>query len=262
LGARSNRETAVVDVCIGLTGRTPEYGLHLDENRYGTVLVEMEIGGRTLASWEYPVLGYFLGKTLGGDIGVVVGLAGSPTMDELKSMLAAAAASGPLALVHLVGITPEARSKEQAFGPNQPTRNVSVTGEVLKATQNEMCTVKNAKIDLVAVGCPHYSIVEIQKVKELLAGRKVSPNTEFWIYTTKQIRDLAERMGILAEFAGLGVKIATETCMLISPVETWGFKTLMTDSGKCSYYAPMQCKTDVVFGSTAECVEAAVSGRV
>jgi hypothetical protein len=262
LGARSNRETAVVDVCIGITGRTPEYGLHLDENRFGTVLVEVEIGGRALATWEYPVLGYFLGKSLGGDIGVVAGLSGSPKMDELKSMLAAAAASGPLALVHLVGITPEARTKEQAFGPNRPSRTVTVTENVLTTTRNEMCTVKNAKIDLVALGCPHYSIAEIQKVRELLAGRKIAADTEFWIYTTKQVRDLAERMGILADLAALGVKLATETCMLISPVETWGFKTLMTDSGKCSYYAPVQCKTDVVFGSTAECVEAAVHGRV
>jgi predicted aconitase len=96
----------------------------------------------------------------------------------------------------------------------------------------------------------------------LLAGRKVAANTELWIYTTKQVRDLADRMGIMAELLGLGGKIATETCMLISPVETWGFKTLMTDSGKCSYYAPVQCKTDVIFGSAAECVEAAVNGRV
>ena len=262
LGARSNRETAVIDVCIGITGRTPEYGLHLNENRYGTVLVNLEIGGRPLAAWEYPVLGYFLGKTLGSDVGVVAGLSGSPKMDELKSMLAAAAASGPLALVHLVGITPEARTAREAFGPNQPARTVTVTEATLQATRKEMCTVESAKIDLVALGCPHYSIAEIQNVMKLLAGRKVAAQTEFWIYTTKQVRDLAERMGILAELQALGARIATETCMLISPVETWGFKTLMTDSGKCSYYAPMQCKTDVIFGSTAECVEAAVRGRV
>jgi len=262
LGARSNRETAVVDVCIGITGRTPEYGLHLQENRYGKALVKMEIGGRMLQTWEYPVLGYFLGKTLGSEIGVVEGLVGSPKMDELKSMLAAAAATGPLAMVHLVGITPEARTRAEAFGPNHLERTVTVTEETLKTTRAEMCTVKSAKIDLVALGCPHYSIAEIQNVMKLLAGRKVAANTELWIYTTKQVRDLADRMGIMAELLGLGGKIATETCMLISPVETWGFKTLMTDSGKCSYYAPVQCKTDVIFGSAAECVEAAVNGRV
>ena len=262
LGARSNRETAVLDVCIGLTGRTPEYGLHLDENRLGTVLVEMKIGGRELEGWEYPVLGYFLGKSLGGDIGVVDGFAGAPRMDQLKSMLAAAAASGPLALVHIVGITPEARTRAEAFGAKSPTRTITVTEETLKLTRAEMCTVKNGKVDLVAVGCPHYSIVEVQEVIRLLANRKVAAGTEFWIYTTKQVRDLAERMGCYAELSALGVKIATETCMLISPVETWGFKTLMTDSGKCAYYAPMQCKTDVIFGSTADCVEAAVRGKV
>jgi predicted aconitase len=262
LGARSNRETAVLDVCIGITGRTPEYGLHLQENRYGKVLVKMELGGRTLETWEYPVLGYFLGKTLGSEIGVVDGMAGAPKMDELKSMLAAAAASGPLAMIHLVGITPEARTRAEAFGPNQPEHTVTVTEEILKKTRDEMCTVKSAKIDLVALGCPHYSITEIQNVMKLLAGRKVAADTELWIYTTKQVRDLADRMGIMTELLALGGKLATETCMLISPVETWGFKTLMTDSGKCSYYAPVQCKTDVIFGSAAECVEAAVKGRV
>ena len=262
LGARSNRETAVIDVCIGLTGRTPEYGLHLTENRYGQVAVVMDIGGRELASWEYAVLGYLLGKALGSEIGVVEGLTGSPKMDELKSMMAAAAATGPLALVHLVGITPEARVKEEAFGPNKPSRVIVVTEETLKNTRAEMSTVKSAKIDLIAVGCPHYSIAEIQNLIRLLAGRKVDAGTEFWVYTTKQVKDLAERMGYCQELAGIGVKIATETCMLISPIETWGFKTLMTDSGKCAYYAPMQCKTNVVFASTAECVEAAVCGHV
>ena len=262
LGARSNRETAVIDICIGLTGRTPEYGLHLTESRYGQVAVVMDIGDRELKSWEYPVLGYFLGKELGSLIGVVDGLTGSPKMDELKSMMAAAAASGPLALVHLVGITPEARVRQDAFGPNKPIRVITVTEETLKKTRAEMCTVKGGRIDLVAVGCPHYSIAEIQNLNRLVAGRKVAANTEFWVYTTKQVRDLAERMGYYRALAEVGVKIATETCMLISPIETWGFKTLMTDSGKCAYYAPMQCGTDVIFGSTEECVEAAISGRV
>jgi len=264
-GARSNRETAVLDICIGLTGRTVKYGLHLTENRYGQILVEMQIGGRELEPQEYPVLGYFLGKNLGSDIGVVDGFVGSPTMDQLKAMLAAAAASGPLALLHIVGTTPEARTRAQAFGPNTPLRTITVTEETLKATRSEMTTLPNAegtKVDLVTLGCPHYSILEVQNLVRLLRGRKVAPGTQFWVYTTRQVKDLAERMGIYHELTELGVRIASETCMVISPVEAWGFKTLMTDSGKCSFYAPMQCKSDVIFGSTTECVEAAVRGRV
>jgi predicted aconitase len=116
-------------------------------------------------------------------------------------------------------------------------------------------------VDLVTLGCPHYSIIEVQNLVRLLRGRKVAAGTQFWVYTTRQAKDLAERMGIYGELAALGVRLAAETCMVISPVEVWGFKTLMTDSGKCAFYAPMQCKTDVIFGSTIECVEAAVRGR-
>lgn len=262
LGARSNRETAVMDICAGVTGRVPEYGLHLDENRRGQILVKLELGGRELALWEYPVLGYYLGKALGSQIGVVEGMTGHPTNDSLKSMLAGAAASGSLALIHVVGITPEAPTKEAAFGGEAPSGEISVTEEVLERTKREMCTRNEGTVDFVAVGCPHYSISEIERVVKLLNNRKINPKTQFWIYANKPTIEVAERMGYRHQLQELGVFITAETCMLISPVETWGFKTIMTDSAKCAYYAPMQCKTDVIFGSIEDCVEAAVTGAV
>ena len=262
LGARSNRETAVIDICAGLTGRIPEYGLHLDENRKGQVLVQMELGGRELKNFEYPVLGYYLGKALGSQIGVIVGMKGYPSNDELKSMMAGAAASGSLALIHIVGITPEAPTTEKAFDNQMHLREIKITEEVILKTKQEMCTKNSGAIDLVAVGCPHYSINEIKRVVELLNGRKINSDTQFWIYANKMVVELADKMGFKQELTTLGVRITTGTCMLISPVETWGFKTIMTDSGKCAYYAPMQCKTDVIYGSIEDCVEAAISGCV
>ena len=260
LGARSNRETAVIDICIGLTGKTPRYGLHLDENRRATALVRLDIGGRELARWEYPVLGYFLGKTLGSEIGVVEGMAGAPDNDALKSLFAGAAASGPLALLHIAGVTPEAPTVAAAFGPGKPSRTIVVDQAVMDATRAEMSTVTGGKIDLVAVGCPHYSIAEIERVARLLNGRNVADGMQFWIYANKPTVEMAERMGLRQQLEKQGVTMTVETCMLISPIETWGFKTLMTDSAKCSYYAPMQCHADVVFGSIEDCVERAVVG--
>ena len=43
LGARTNRETAGMDVAISLTGRTPYHGLHLEEKRWGELLIEVQI---------------------------------------------------------------------------------------------------------------------------------------------------------------------------------------------------------------------------
>ncbi|SMB92241.1 predicted aconitase subunit 1 [Thermanaeromonas toyohensis ToBE] len=262
LGARSNRETAVLDICAGLTGRVPEHGLHLDENRKGEVLIHLQLGNRALASWEYPVLGYYLGKTLGSQIGVVEGMKGHPSNDDLKAMMAAAAASGSLALIHIVGITPEAPTTKIAFGGRPISSELEVTEDILAKTREEMCTKDTGNIDLVAVGCPHYSIGEIERVVRLLHGRRIHPNTEFWVYTNKNTAVMAERMGFRQALKESGVRLVLETCMLISPIETWGFKTIMTDSGKCAYYAPMQCKADVIFGSIEECVESAVSGRL
>ncbi len=37
---------------------------------------------------------------------------------------------------------------------------------------------------------------------------------------------------------------------------------MMTDSGKCVHYGPMECGTEMRFGGTGECVEAAVAGYV
>ena len=261
LGARSNRETAIVDVCCAILGRTVETGLHLTENRYGQVLINLNVG-RPLKQWEYGALGFRLGKILGNKIGVVNGMTGTPTTENLKTLCAAGAASGSIALLHIVGITPEARTLEEAFGPNTPSETYEIGEAELLETRAAMNTHKGKDIDLIAVGCPQYSINEIVKVKEFLAGRKVAPNVQFWIYANSFAIAMAEKMGIRKELEDAGVVIRAETCMIISPIHEWHFKTIMTDSGKCVHYGPMECKAEMVFGSTEECVEAAVAGHV
>lgn len=261
IGARTNRQTAIVDICCGILGKTPETGLHLQKNRYGEVLVRLNVD-RELKSWEYPALGYMLGKRLGSRIGVVDGMKGNPRSEDLKSLCAAAAASGSVTLLHIVGVTPEARSLEEALGGNKPAEEFEVTLNDLKKTRDAMCTNKDDTVDFVALGCPHYTINEIEQVHKLLNGRKINPDTAFWIYANSYAIKLAEKMGLRRSLEEAGIVIRAETCMVISPIANWNFKTLMTDSGKCSYYGPAECGTDIIFAGVEECVEAAVLGRL
>ncbi len=261
IGARTNRQTAIVDICCGILGKAPETGMHLQENRYGEVLVRFPVD-RELKSWEYPALGYLLGKKLGSRIGVVSGMMGAPKHEDLKSLCAAAAASGSVTLLHIVGVTPEARTLAEAFGPKKPIDEFTVTADDLSQTRQDMCTAKGDRVDLVALGCPHYTINEIVHVHDLLRGRKVDPGTQFWIYANSYAIDLAEQMGLRRSLEESGVVIRAETCMVISPIANWAFKTMMTDSGKCSYYGPAECHTEMIFAGVDECVEAAVSGRL
>ena len=93
-----------------------------------------------------------------GRIGVVDGMKGAPKHESLKSLCAAAAASGSVTLLHIVGVTPEARTLEEAFGPKKPVDEFIVTAEDLLKTRNSMCTYKGDEIDFVALGCPQYTI--------------------------------------------------------------------------------------------------------
>ncbi len=261
LGARSNRETAIVDVCCAILGRTVESGLHLQENRYGEILIRLNID-RPLEQWEYGALGFRIGRLLGNRIGVVTGMQGTPTHENLKTLCAAGAAQGSMALLHIVGITPEARTQEEAFGPNKPTETIDIGEAELMETRAAMNTHKGSDIDLIALGCPQYTINEIVKVRDLLNGRHLAPNIQFWIYANAFAISLAEKMGVRKELEEAGVTIRAETCMIISPIHEWHFKTIMTDSGKCVHYGPMECNAEMVYGSTDECVEAGVAGHV
>ncbi|HWU37243.1 MAG TPA: aconitase X, partial [Candidatus Acidoferrum sp.] len=120
IGARTNRLAAYVDVCAALTGRVPRFGLHVPECRRGEVLFDLDLKLTTNFHDHYfPALGYLVGQVTGDRIPVIAGVKHA-TCDQLKAFGAASAASGSVALYHMVGITPEARTLEEAFGGRSP----------------------------------------------------------------------------------------------------------------------------------------------
>lgn len=258
LGARTNRETAVVDIAAAIAGRTPYHGLHITEKRWGNILINVQM--EKMSTEDYNILGYYMGKKAGTKIPVITGLNRNDRFEDYKGMGAAAAASGGVALYHIVGITPEARTLEETFGKNTPEVKYVFSDAERSQTKDDMCTVKEGKIDAVLVGCPHYTITEVRKVAELLEGKKVKKGVQFWIYTYKNVELMAERLGYKKIIEKAGAKMTADTCMIVSPTELWKFNTIMTDSGKCAYYSPTQVQSQVIFGSIEECVNSAIKG--
>jgi len=260
MGARTNRLTAVVDMAAGIAGRVPKFGLHLDENRRGEILVKIEVEPKTLTNSDYPAIGYFIGKQVADKVPVLAGIPKAVSTDQLKNMGAAAAASGSLALYHILDVTPESENLGRILQKENGKETLELGLRELKETKDEMCTTRAGDVDFIAVGCPHYSIRELGKVAALLKDKKICEGTKFWIYTTRHVEMLAKRMGYFDIIESNGAQILTETCMLVSPTDIYGFETMMTDSGKCAHYAPALCKTEVIYGSIEECVEAAING--
>ena len=103
IGARTNREEARQPFRQHF-GKTANYGFHLDKNRVPEVSVRVEC---SLKESDYGALGYVAGKLIGNRVPIFQ-LRSKPEKDELKSLGAAMAASGAVALYHVKGVTPEA----------------------------------------------------------------------------------------------------------------------------------------------------------
>jgi predicted aconitase len=264
IGARTERYPDLLDICAALTGRVPAIGLHLTENRAGQIWLRLAGVPRSLQEDDefYPVLGHLLGKIAQDRIPVVEGLEVQPAEDQLKALCAAAGSSGAVALFHLVGITPEAPTLEAAFQGQPPPPVTEVTMEHLRAARRELTTAEGEKLDLVALGSPHFSLAEFQKLAPLLIGKQRHPEVQFLVTSSRLMTALAEQAGCLEPLTRFGGKVTVDTCILTTPMLHPEIKTLMTNSAKYAYYAPGLLNTQVVFGSLEDCVRSAVAGRV
>jgi hypothetical protein len=264
LGARTERYPDLLDICAALTGRVPAMGLHLDENRRGQILFRLEQIPERLWISEafYPVLGHALGKACGSHIPVLAGLPDRPTHDQLKALGAAAASSGSVALFHIVGVTPEAPTLEAAFHGQPPEEEVQLTAADLRAAWDDLSTVRDAQLDMVVLGSPHFSLTEFQALAPLLQGRRRNPKVRFLVTTSRAVAALAARAGALQSLEAFGGSLTVDTCILTMPMLPKDTRTLMTNSAKYAYYAPGMLGVQVAFGTLADCVESAIEGRV
>ena len=239
IGARTNREGGPGALSAALIGKTPNYGFHLDENRRPVILIEVE---PELYDSDYGALGYVVGEMIGDKVPVFV-LNSFPTKDELRSLGAAMAASGSVALYHVRGVTPEAGKYEI------PSEKITIEEKQIK----EIYYV--GEPDLIAFGCPHSSVPELEKLARLLDGKKVKKET--WICTSRAIKN--RHPALIKRIEKSGAKVFCDTCMVVSPASE-KFKCMMVNSGKAHKYVPNLCGVKSVLAKTEECIDAAVNG--
>lgn len=264
LGARTERYPDLMDICAAITARVPAVGLHLDENRIGQILIRLKDIPTNVQESDtfFPVLGHWMGKTVGEKVPVLFDMAVEPTEDQLKSFGAAAASSGSVGLYHIVGLTPEAKTVKMAFKSRKPQRVIDVTMADLRAAWKELTTSEGAALDMVVLGSPHFSLQEFARLAPLLEGKLKHPEVRFLVTSSRAMTALAEQNGHLQSLKDFGAEVTLDTCILTSPMLSPEIKTIMTNSPKYAYYAPGLLDTEVVFGSLEDCMRSAVSGEV
>jgi predicted aconitase len=255
-GARSNREGANSALCAAITGIVPEYGLLLDENRKGDILVEVQAVMKS--DFEYQLLGY-MGKKIGKGIPVFTGLPKRITPEALMNLGAQLNTSGAYAMYHIVGCTPEAPTLEAAFGGKEPVRKVTITNEDLEKILEEISEAGNRKIDFAMFGCPHFTLNQVQAIARMLSGKKLK--VEMWILTSSHTKEMASRMGLEKIIERAGGHIVEDTCPDQPCWNHLNGKYGVTESPKCAYY-PKRRGINFVIRNLEECIEASLVGEV
>jgi predicted aconitase len=253
LGARTNREGGPSALAAAITGRTARYGLHLDENRRATVVVEVCCPLRSEA--DLGALGYLVGQQVKSGVPYFRFAVSDSGLGSwgLKTLAAAMAASGAVALFHVEGVTPEARAGDV----------IAPGAEMLRVDDLEpgylALNGSSDEVDLVSLGCPHASLAEIRAVADYVDGR--AAKAALWVTTARAVREAAESAGLVARIEAAGGRVVADTCMVVAPAADLGFRTLATNSAKMAYYAPSHSGLSVRFGTMEQCLEAAIRGK-
>ena len=207
------------------------------------------------------MLGAWLGRAVGSEIAVIEGLPSDTSEDALKALGAAAASTGAVALFHAVGVTPEAPTLEAICVPDGPHRILDLTPELVRQALDSLSTTtRGERLDVIALGSPHYSLPEIQRFEAARSGRSFTlPVT---ICTNRHVLNILERQGKVEEMTAAGVEFITDTCVVVTPILPPTGGVLMTDSGKFAHYTPPNTGYSVAYGSVSECVESAIAGRI
>lgn len=268
LGARTNRYADYLDICAAITGRVPKCGLHLTENRRGQWLLKLKDFSPELLAEEvfWPVLGHLVGDMVHDKISVIEGLPKRATTDQLKAFGAAAASAGSVALFHAVGLTPEAPTRDAAMQGMEPEHVTDITpDDWYRAWEDLAGAHEGEKLDVVVLGCPHLSFDEFRTLVDeirAVAPARAAGGVDVALLTCQQSLSLVDRTDWLADIEAFGGRITRDTCVFHTPMIRRDADVLMTNSGKCGYYAPGTLGVKVAFGSVGDCVRSAVAGKV
>jgi predicted aconitase len=259
LGGRTNIEGQHSAFASALTGKTPLWGLHLEENRRADIRIEVQAQPRTTQDWY--LMGYHFGATLGQQIPVYTDLQPAHDLYSMIALSAAGMTTGSVAMYHIVGVTPEAPTLEAATG-GRVLHDVVTYGEAERMqAYRRLNSSDNQAVDVIILGCPHYGLERMKGLAEKLEGKKISENVALYVTTLRSVKSIMDREGYSEAITRAGAVILEDSCGLVLNMVDPSM-VVATDSAKMAHYVPGTTGVRRVwFGTTDECLDAAVSGR-
>ena len=177
----TNRESGLSALATALTGWAPRWGLHLPENRFPNLIVNVECKMDDPTDWS--ILGDWIGaqrspdwKMPWGPMPLINGLPDNPTFEMLKSLTASAANYGcPMLWIENDGLDINKIQSELFFNEKE-----------LHNRYEELSP--KGEVDLVVIGCPQASVGEVRATASVVRthmelGERI-PNRRLWVFTS------------------------------------------------------------------------------
>ena len=264
-GARSNFEGGPSALAAAITGRTPEYGFHLERHRRGTINVRLDCALDDLADWG--AIGKIVGERYQNYYAVPVfhGMRRTPTADELKHLGCALASYGSMAMFHMVGVTPEAPSLQAAFGAN-PVAEEWTIGDADLAAVYAGYGLGDGSANLVVFSGPQLSLFEVKDLAARFQGRKVHAGTQVFVTVPASVKASARELGYLGTLEDAGVTVLQGVCFYIlenlsEMRRRNGWTNMVSNSAKIVNIIGAH-RFNTILRTTQECVDIACTAKL
>ena len=257
LGARTTKHPDYLDLFIAMTGRAPRAGVYEDAGRRPARVLQFDVPTWSVADDSlWPLVGWLAGKAAPDCVPLITGFEQATlSEDDLRAICAAFGTTSGAPMLHVAGHTPEA-DLTPLDGASHATLSLADLRDAWSALNRA-----SGAVDLVAIGSPHASFAECQRVAELLNGRSCDA-APMIITLARDVLAQLKAEGSAAALEAAGVTLVADLCWcsITEPVFPPAARSILTNSGKYAHYAHGLSGREVRLGGLEACVEAAVLG--
>jgi len=265
--SRAGRESVSTCFAAAMTGRTPLIGLLKQENRYAEVLAKLEgdLAPVEFTEADYGALGYHLGGIAGPRTLAVEGLPQDLTFENGRMFVSPLPVSGACVMCHIIGVTPEALTLEQALGGGKP-ETVSVGKAQIAEAYEKLSDAESRDVDMAVIGCPHLTIKDIGLLASLVAGKKTSANVRLVVGVAEPVYTLAKACGYTDPIEAAGGMFVNSCISALNPFMFLAenrAKVAVTNSARAAHYMQRMSggRTKTLYGDMKRCIKAAITGK-
>lgn len=248
LGARCNRNSAMIELFGSILGLVPCFGLLTDEGRKASWKVVL----KTTKLPEAQVLGSAIGMKVTEDVPYVYGLdrylgrdiADPAAVSYLKDFGAATASNGAVGLYHIDGLTPEAVEMGEALIKDGAREYVIDDAELERVYKSYPVMWKDpdAKPKICFIGCPHLTLDQVRTwTDRLQEGLKASGRSRVSCQTVltapPDIADAFRRTPDYQRLLATGARLSSICPLMYTSNPLTKLKPIMTNSNKLRTYS-------------------------